>query len=302
MTDRLARFDDAALETALRSLATSIDWPTTAPTTPDGVLAGPDIATRVRVGLTAGERPRTRRSWWTVGGRPVSRALVLALVALLALAIAAGAVGLRLPGLRFIFGEPPPSAVPSASAPAGASPGTSGAGRASPTRSPTLPPVTGMNIRLGQQVTLDEVEALTGVPIRLPVDDRLGPPDTVWVDPAKSDQVAYVWAADANLPATSEPGVGLVFMRFDGRTDDGFYQKVIGSGTRLSRVDVGGHDGWWISGDMHFFFYQGPNGEFIEDGRRWVGDALVWTDGATTYRIESALGRDATIALAESIQ
>ena len=53
---------------------------------------------------------------------------------------------------------------------------------------------------------------------------------------------------------------------------------------------------------MHFFFYQGPNGEFIEDGRRWVSDALVWTDGTTTYRIESALGRDATIALAESIQ
>ena len=44
MTDRLAHFDDAALETALRSLATSIDWPTAAPTTPDGVLGhGRDV-------------------------------------------------------------------------------------------------------------------------------------------------------------------------------------------------------------------------------------------------------------------
>ena len=60
---------------------------------------------------------------------------------------------------------------------------------------------------------------------------------------------------------------------------------------------------WWISGDMHFFFYERPDGGgYIDDGRRWVGDALVWNDGAATYRIESALGRDETIAIAESIE
>ena len=42
--------------------------------------------------------------------------------------------------------------------------------------------------------------------------------------------------------------------------------------------------------------------DIIGDERRWVGDALVWSDGTTTNRIESALGRDATIALAESIE
>src|SRR5262245_18687833 len=117
MTDQLARFVDAALEAALRSLATSIDWPTAAPVTSDGATAGPDIATRVRARLVAGERPRERGSWWDLRGRRISRALVLAIVALLALAIAAGAIGLRLPGLRFIFGEPPPSAVPSPTVP-----------------------------------------------------------------------------------------------------------------------------------------------------------------------------------------
>jgi hypothetical protein len=301
MTDQLARFDDAALETVLRSLAPSIDWPSAAPVTPDGAPAGPDIATRVRARIVAGERPPASRSWWDLRGRRVSRALVLAVVALLALAIAAGAVGLRLPGLRFIFGEPPPSAVPSPTAPAVVSPGASSTARPTATPTPTLPPIAGMKLGLGQQVSLDEVEGLTGVPVRLPVDDRLGPPDAVWVDRGRANQIAYVWAADADLPETSEPGVGLVFMRFGGRTDDGFYQKVIGSGTHITRVDVGGHDGWWIDGDMHFFFYQDPNGRFVDDGRRWVGDALVWTDGTTTYRIESQLGRDATIALAESM-
>lgn len=40
----------------------------------------------------------------------------------------------------------------------------------------------------------------------------------------------------------------------------------------------------------------------IDDGRRWVGDALAWTDGAITYRLESGLGRDASIELAESVE
>ena len=81
-----------------------------------------------------------------------------------------------------------------------------------------------------------------------------------------------------------------------------FYDKAINSGTTLERVKVGGHDGYWISGDPHFFFYTTADGRFVEDPRRWVGDALIWNDGSATYRIESSLGRDATIALAESIE
>ena len=91
-------------------------------------------------------------------------------------------------------------------------------------------------------------------------------------------------------------------MRFAGQSDEEFYQKVLSSGTRLQTVKVDGHDGFWISGEMHFFFYQRPDGEYVDDGRRWVADALVWYDGTATYRIESALGRDATIEVAESIE
>jgi hypothetical protein len=294
MTERSMTFDDAALEGALRSLAGAIDWPSAAPMTAAGAAAGPDIATRVRVRLASGERANPRPWWRSIGG-PWRRSLVLAIVALLALALVAGAAGLGLPGLRFIFGDPPASALPSASATT--SPGAS----AVPT--PTIPAVPGMRLDLGRQVSLDEVEALTGVPVRLPGDARLGPPDAVWIDSDKAGQVAYVWATDANLPETSERGVGLVLMRFPGRTDEEFYQKVIGSGTRLTMVEVDGHDGWWIDGEMHFFFYERPGaGGYVDDGRRWVGDALVWNDGETTYRIESALGREETIALAESIE
>lgn len=291
MTDRpLAPFDDATLEGALRSLASAIDWPTAAPTAPSGAASGPDIASRVRVRLNSGQRAQPASRWWRPTGPSWRRSLILAVVALLALAIAAGAAGLGLPGLRFIFGQPPASALPSAT--------TTPSGQ--PT--PTIPPVPGMRLNLGRQVALDDVEALTGAPVRLPTDARLGSPDSVWIDPGKADQIAYVWAADADLPETSERGVGLVLMRFPGLADDEFYQKVIGSGTRITMVDVDGDDGWWIDGDMHFFFYERPGSGYVDDGRRWVGDALVWNDGAATYRIESALGRDETIAIAESIE
>jgi hypothetical protein len=258
------------------------------------MTAGPDIATKVRARLAAGEGRRAPHRWWSLGGRPVRRSLVLAIVGLLALAIVAAAVGLGLPGLRITLGEPPASVLPS--------PIATPRGSGTPTPSPTLPPIAGMRLNLGRQVALDEVEAMTGAPVRLPTDQRLGPPDSVWVDRAKGDQVAYVWKASDELPETLERGVGLVLMQFDGQNTEEFYEKSINTGTTLERVRVAGHDGYWISGDPHFFFYTTSNGAFVEDTRRWVGDALIWNDGTATYRIESALGRDVTIDIAESVE
>jgi hypothetical protein len=292
MTDRpMGRYDDTTLEGALRSLATAIDWPVAAPTAPSGVAAGPDIATRVRVRVTEAPHERPTRPWRRPAWRPLRRSVVLALAALLALAVVAGAVGLGLPRLRILLGGPSPTPTPPASIVPGAT----------PTPTPKLPAVTGGRMGLGKQVRLDEVEGLTGIPVHLPSDPRLGEPDSVWVDTSRGDQIAYVWATSADLPATREPGVGFVLMRFDGTTDPEFYEKLLGTGTRLERVKVNGLDGFWITGDPHFFFYVRDGQRIFEEDRRWVGDALIWSDGTTTFRIESALGKAATIAIAETV-
>ena len=91
-------------------------------------------------------------------------------------------------------------------------------------------------------------------------------------------------------------------MRFDGRTDGGYHEKLIGQGVTVEPVTVDGQAGFWISGEAHFFFYVQEDGTVIDEDRRWVGDALIWSDGAVTYRIESSLGRDETIAIAESLE
>ena len=280
MTDRsMSRpgdMDDLGLESALRDLASAIDWPTTAP------AGGPDLAMRVRVRL-AEAPPRARRFGWPM--LPWRRAFLLALTALLVLAAIAGAVGLGLPGLRLILGEPAASPPPSVE----------------PSRTPT-PGTLGSTLGLGELVELDDVEALTGLPLPLPSDPAIGPPDAVYVDRFRGRQVAAVWADSDALPETREPGIGLILMRFDGTVDEGFRQKIIGEGVTIEPVSVDGGRGFWISGRAHFFFYRDGSGNIVDDGRRWVDDALVWSDGRTTYRLETSLGRDAAIRVAASLQ
>jgi hypothetical protein len=270
----------ALLEADLRELGRSLAFPATSP----------DFASRVS------ERIASRRAtqpWWRgrslVFGRPVRRALLVAVALLLVLAAVAGAVGLGLPGLRIIFGLPPgaspsPSVIP-------ATPSASAAARAP-----------GAALGLGSTVSVDQLDAAAGFHIVRPTDPSIGPPDAAYVDLARSKQVSQVWSVRPNLPATLEPGVGLVLMQFDGRLDKGFFQKAIGTGTTVAPVRVNGREAYWISGQPHFFFYTDRSGQFVDDDRRWVGDALLWSDGTYTYRLETSLGRDAAIRIAESMR
>ena len=283
---------DAELEIALRGFADGIDWP--APVPASGV--GPDLASIVRVRIEeaprgaarapeAIARARSRLSWW-----PARRALVAAVIILLALAVLAGAAGLGLPGLRLILGpapiSPPPSLEPSRS-PAAA--GASG-----------VPVAPGATLGLGAQVALADLDARAGFPVVWPADPATGTPDAAYVDRAAGGQVALVWYSREGLPGTLEPGVGLILTEFMGAVDDGFYSKALGSGTKVRPVTVHGERAFWLTGDPHFLFYTGPDGA-IQDPRGWIGDALIWARGPITYRLETALGQDAAIRLAESM-
>ena len=276
---------DGDLEATLRAFGESVAWPSAA------AGDGPDVAALVRARIESSPRTivptRSRWSWW-----PARRAFVAAVLVLLVLAAIAGAAGLGLPGLRLILGpvpvSPPPSLAPITS-PAASASGTSSAAGAP-----------GSTMGLGQLVPLDELDARAGFEVAWPSDPALGPPDAAWIDPTLGGQVALVWRSRAALPDTLEPGVALVLTAFRGTTDSGFYTKALGSGTTLESVPVGDDRGFWLSGDPHFLFYEGPDG-FVHDPRRWVGDALLWTRGAITYRLETSLDRAAAIRLAESM-
>ena len=294
---RLHKLSDTELGTALLGLAPAIAWPTTggAASAAGGEL---DLATSVRARIESMPAPGQERGrwlpslgWWQSGGRSARRALVLALVALLAVAAIAGAMGLGLPGLRLILGEPPATPVPTI-APATGAPESPGAG-----------PL-GRRLGLGEPLDLDDPDGLddrVGFDVRMPDDPDLGPPDAAWIDEGKGDQVTLLWATGENLPATSERDVGLLLGQFRGTVDSGLFNKLISGGTVVAPVSVDGNRGYWLSGDPHAFFWEGPDG-FVDDARRWVGDVLVWSDGSITYRLETSLGRSEAIRIAESIR
>jgi hypothetical protein len=48
------------------------------------------------------------------------------------------------------------------------------------------------------------------------------------------------------------------------------------------------------------FFWTSADG-FVDDPRRWVGDVLLWADGPITYRLETSLGLEEAIRIAESV-
>jgi len=279
------------LERALRQLASSIAWPTAEPTRP----GAPDLATVVRSRIEAVPAPvgatakpgAARRSWWR--GRLAGRALVLAVLALLALAALAGAVGLGLPGLRLLLGEAPEG--PTAS-------------QAPTTRpSESQPAALGSTMRLGEPLVTLDPAGLTeraGFPVALPADPAVGPPGAAWIDDELGGQVTLLWPVGPGRPATSEPSVGLLLSEFEGAVNDGFFSKAIDAGTVVERVRVAGQPGFWIRGQPHVLFWNGPSG-VVDDSRRWVGDVLLWARGRITYRLESALGRDEAIRIAESM-
>jgi hypothetical protein len=288
----LRNLSDDAFAGALRELATSVDFPSAAAGGPDAQdlaarvrrrieLAPPRLSIWQRLGLGGGPVGRPLR----LGGRPMRRSLVLALVALLVVAAVAGAVGLGLPGLRIIFGEGP-----SPQSSAAATPGTSPSGSISPL---------GGSLALGTALPLAEVERLAGFDVITPTDPDLGPPDASYMN---GQRVALVWAGRPGLPETESPGVGLVISEFRGEVDEGFFQKIIGSDTTVTRVTVGGSPGYWIGGALHFFMYVDPQGEIQTDDRRVVGDVLLWTKGEVTYRLETSLGMEAAIRLAGSLR
>jgi hypothetical protein len=265
-----------------------------------GPLLQPRPSTRVgpRYQPEPSRRLRPARS-----SRSFRRSLVLAVAAVLVVAAIVGAVGLGLPGLRIITapasprGSEPPAAA--------GSPPPSSSGFASPSTSPTssvsaAPGPPGSGLGLGVQTTLADARQRSSFPLLLPTDPRLGPPDTVWVDAV--GRVTLVWARRTGFPDTIVPGVSVIVSEFPGSIDPGYFQKILGEGTTIEPVRVDQSSGYWIAGAPHDFIYVNPSGEPDFDSRRQAGDTLAWSMKGVTYKMETGLGEDSTVAIAAGMR
>jgi hypothetical protein len=223
----------------------------------------PDLASAVAARIGAEPQPPPRRSLPAL--RPATVALA-ALVAALVVAVAlAAAPGVRARIERWL-----------------------GIGAVRVERVERLPDTTpGRDLGLGRRTTLAGARRTARVPV--PTIAALGTPDAVYVDGAGGG-ASLVYRARAGLPAATQ-GVGALLTMLPGG-DIALVKKFLGAGTDVEGVDVDGAIGAFISGEPHV----------VTPPNRLAGNTLLWVRGDTTYRLETALGRDAALRLARSVR
>jgi hypothetical protein len=275
----MLHWSDSELEAAMRSLGRDIAFPAT-----------PDLAATVRMRLAQQSPVQPRAPWFSLPLWPrVVAAAVLAVVVLLGAAAAvspdarqaiAQRLGLRGVAITHVEELPTPTAEPARVA----------------TSTPS-PPGAGLN--LGTRMELEQARGLVGFPLLVP--SGLGQPDAVYV--FNTNQVSLVYAPRADLPqAPQSISVGLLVTEFRATLDETLFQKGVPPGGRLEEVRVGANRGFWISGVPHSFFYRDPSGNVQQDRSRLAGNTLLWEQNGLTLRLESALERDESIRIAESLR
>jgi hypothetical protein len=171
---------------------------------------------------------------------------------------------------------------------------------AEPTRAATATPSPpGAALGLGTRMSLEQARAQLGFALLVP--SQLGEPDALYV--FNANQVSLVYAPRAGLPqAPQSASVGLLLTEFSASLDETLFQKGVPPTSRLEEVRVGGSRGFWISGAPHSFFYRDASGNVQQDRSRLAGNTLLWERGGLTLRLESALEREESIRVAESLR
>ena len=162
----------------------------------------------------------------------------------------------------------------------------------------TAPPASSLD--LGSPISLADALA-TGEP-RVLLPAALPPPDAAYeLGAGERRIVSLAWRASPGDPVLDGTDTFLTLMAVPGRTEAALISKATGPGTRLEPVDVNGAPGWWITGAPHEILIVRPSGEIGELRSAVVGDTLVFSRDGTLYRIESALGKEATLDIARSL-
>lgn len=257
----------------------------------------PDVSGEVLARITA-----TPVRWWrrpVVQLAAVAAAIVVLVVGLVPAAREEVASWLGIGGVT-IETLPPPTAAPVTAPPSSDTP-------ASPPSTTAVMPLfpgtvesgLGEGLRLGREIVSPTVEGAVGFRPLYPAqeipgyDFVLDRPDRVFVDDGGRAWMLY--GSQRGLPEMQLPDLGMIVTQFE--ADSSGIIKQIAGGT-LDFVDFGnGNFGVWLPGP-HELILPDADGSAV-DGRS-AGNTLLWEQDGRTLRIESALSREETIAIAET--
>jgi hypothetical protein len=165
-------------------------------------------------------------------------------------------------------------------------------------RTSALPNDLGTSFDLGHAIGVDDARRDAPAPIAIP--DDIGAPDAAFAGRPEGGY-SFVWKPSAQLPRVFDSDIGLLLTAFPGDLERTLVEKLVPPGTTIEPVTVNGADGYWLGNGVHEFLYLDPDGKPQPDTARLAGNTLLWAHDGVTYRLESALGRDAMLALAREL-
>jgi hypothetical protein len=257
------------LEASLATLAGEIEYPFT-----------PDLVAPVRAAITA--QAPARGGWFQ---RPVFRraSFLVASVALLL-------------GALVTFSPATRDAIADLLGISGVEVRTS-PGRPSPEVSASAP-----DVGLGERVTLEQARTAVDFDVALP--RSLGAPDHIYLDGfVPGGKVSLVYANVPGAPGIGGSDIGVVLSLFPGELDRAYVDKTVHlEATKVDAVAVNGAPGFFIKGGPHEVVYLAPDGGERVDTLRLAGNTLLWESQGVAYRLETSLGKQASLEVAESLE
>jgi hypothetical protein len=151
------------------------------------------------------------------------------------------------------------------------------------------PPEAELELTLGRPVTLEEAREEAGFDL-LELEDEpdavyLGARGTVWFLYGRPDAVRLLVAQVPDL-GIDEPAL---------------FKKLAAEGTSVSEVDVGGEQGFFLSGEPHLVLLVDENGDVVGDSARLARQVLVWAEDGRTIRLEGELTQEEALRIADAL-
>jgi len=257
-------------EKQLTAIAVGLEYP-----------RAPDIAAAVMIRLRASTRPRfiLRKLAWSL-------TIILILASSLMLIPPARAAILefiQIGIVRIFRAEPTPLPVPNEEFPVTMMPVT-----ATPqsTRQPLIPILESM----AGEVTLVEAQQRVRYTLLLPTyPTDLGNPDRVFVQDADGNMVILVWL-DPGQPDGIKMSLHFI------PSGSWAIQKI--EPVIIQETTIGGQRAIWTVGPYPLRLSDGS----IEFTRLIDGHVLIWAEGDVTYRLETDLGLEEAVKIAESLE
>jgi hypothetical protein len=251
------------LEVALAGLARELDWPAT-----------PNLNAAVRRRIAA--RPRWYASRWALAAIAVIVTLATLVAYTPTRTAIADWVNLHT-SIKRTTSVPTPSSLP--------------------------PGPLGRRLGLGNQTSLAAARA--GVTWQVLLPTGLGAPDEVYLqnppDGPSDGEVTLVYGQRLGIPESGQTGVSVLVTEARGRVNENFFGKTVGPDTTIEPITVEGHQGWWISGQPHVFFFDDGTGNPRMETLRLATNTLLIDEGGTIVRIEGDLTRQQALDLAASL-